>query len=74
MTHETEETTTDPYINGFLGWYDVRGFETADKCAYIYGPVFSNSTGFYNLTIGGKPFLVQQQWSNVSPQRCASHL
>ena len=74
MTHETEETTTDPYINGFLGWYDVRGFETADKCAYIYGPVFRNNTGFYNLTIGGKPFLVQQQWSNVSPQRCASHL
>jgi hypothetical protein len=74
MTHEAEETTTDPYINGFLGWYDIRGYETADKCAYIYGPVSRNATGFYNLTIGGKPFLVQQQWLNASPQRCASHL
>ncbi len=74
LQHETEETTTDPYINGFLGWYDIRGFETSDKCAYIYGPVFANSKGFYNLTIGGKPFLVQGQWDNGSPERCVTSL
>ena len=74
MAHETEETATDPYINGFLGWYDTHFFENADKCAYIYGPVFANRTGFYNLAIGGKPFLVQQNWRNITPQRCASSL
>lgn len=74
LQHETEETTTDPYINGFLGWYDIHGFETSDKCAYIYGPVFRNSTGFFNLTIGGKPFLVQGQWDNRSPERCTTSL
>lgn len=78
MTHEIEETTTDPVSVTvspyFLGWFDTRGFETADKCAYVYGPTFSNGKGFYNLTFGGKPFLIQQQWTNVSPQRCVSSL
>jgi hypothetical protein len=74
MTHEIEETTTDPVSVTvspyFLGYYDTRGFETADKCAYVYGQIFANSLGFYNLTMGGRPFLVQQQWINTSPQRC----
>jgi Phosphate-induced protein 1 conserved region len=78
MTHEIEETTTDPvsvtYSPYFLGWYDIRGYENADKCAYIYGPVYDNGLGWYNLTFGGRPFLVQQQWTNVSPQRCTSSL
>jgi hypothetical protein len=74
MTHETEETATDPFINGFLGYFDVRGEESADKCAFIFGQVFRNATGFFNQTIGGKPFLVQQQWINTTPQRCTSSL
>jgi hypothetical protein len=76
MTHEIEETTTDPvsvtFSPFFLGYYDIRGQETADKCAYIYGQVFANNLGLYNLTMGGKPFLVQQQWINTSPQRCTT--
>jgi hypothetical protein len=78
MTHEIEETTTDPVSVTvspfFLGYYDIRGQETADKCAYIYGQIFANSVGAYNLTMGGKPFLVQQQWINTSPQRCTASL
>jgi hypothetical protein len=74
VTHETEETTTDPYNNGFLGWFDIHGFETADKCAFVFGPVFRNTTGFFNVAIGGKPFLVQGQWPNNSPQRCTTSL
>ena len=78
MTHEIEETTTDPVSITeppyFLGYYDKIGFESADKCAYIYGQVFANNLGLFNLTIGGKPFLVQQQWINTSPQRCTTSL
>jgi Phosphate-induced protein 1 conserved region len=74
LAHETEETTTDPYINGFLGYFDIRGFENGDKCAYIYGPVFQNSTGFFNMVFGDKPFLVQQNWPNTGLQRCVSSL
>jgi hypothetical protein len=76
LQHETEETTTDPYINGFRGWYDIHGFESSDKCAYIYGQVFRNTTGFFNIAVGGKPFLVQGQWrrSASTPERCATTL
>ena len=74
MTHEIEETATDPYIDGFLGWYDPKFFENADKCAYIYGGVANNGLGYYNLTIGGKPFLVQENWANTQNQHCAKSL
>lgn len=75
MTHETEETTTDPVSVWrspyFLGWYDVTGEESADKCAYTYGSTLANNgAGYWNIIIGGKEFLVQQQWSNVKPQGC----
>jgi hypothetical protein len=76
LQHETEETTTDPYINGFRGWFDIHGFESSDKCAYIYGPVFRNATGFFNIAVGGKPFLVQGQWQRAAstPERCATSI
>jgi hypothetical protein len=79
MTHEIEETATDPVSawekRFFFGWYDVNGAENADKCAYRYGPsLIRNETDLWNLTIGGKPFLVQQQWSNVKPEGCLTAL
>jgi hypothetical protein len=70
VAHETEETSTDPYINGFLGWYDQFGEENADKCAYTYGKTFNNGLGFWNITVGTKPFLVQQNWAPLNNQRC----
>jgi len=79
MAHETEETATDPVSlfqsPYFHGWYDPFGEENGDKCAYIYGPTLTtNQFDYWNLTIGSKPFLVQQNWSNVSPQGCLTGL
>jgi phosphate-induced protein 1 len=70
VAHETEETATDPYINGFLGWYDKFGEENADKCAYTYGTLFKEGSGVWNVTIGAKNFLVQQNWAPLQQQRC----
>ncbi len=90
MAHEIEENATDPVtlyrvppspsapngIDGFFaGWYDRHGEENGDKCAYIYGPTLTkNRLDYWNMTIGQKRFLVQQNWSNVAPQGCLTGL
>jgi hypothetical protein len=75
MTHEIEETATDPVSvwgkKFFYGWYDVDFEENADKCAYTYGSTLANNgLGYWNVSVGGKPFLVQQQWANLKIQGC----
>jgi hypothetical protein len=75
MIHEIEETATDPVKvwdkKFFYGWYDVNFGENADKCAYHYGSTLTrNKLGYWNLSVGGKPFLVQMNWDNVKIQGC----
>jgi hypothetical protein len=60
LAHETEETTTDLMGNA---WFDSRGYENADKCAWTWGSTYSTSAGgVANIKVGGKDFLVQQNW------------
>jgi hypothetical protein len=67
LAHEVEETTTD-----MLGtaWWDNRGYENADKCAWNFGSVFSSGGSVANITVGAKKFLVQQNWVNAGSGGC----
>ena len=72
LAHEIEETTTDAMGNA---WFDNRGYENADKCAWTWGTIQTASNGGkFNMVIGGTQFLVQQNWKNVSGGGCALHL
>jgi hypothetical protein len=71
LAHETEETTTDEFGSA---WFDGRGFENADKCAWTFGSTFKTSSGgTANVTLGSKSFLIQQNWVNANGGGCAMH-
>jgi Phosphate-induced protein 1 conserved region len=65
IAHEMEETNTDPDLNA---WYDQKGNEDADKCAWTFG---SNqlkllSGAYYNMTLPAlsttnRNYLVQRE-------------
>ena len=68
LAHEIEETTTDMMGNA---WFDNRGYENADKCAWKWGTTYTTAAGgVANLNIGGKDFLVQQNWINAGSGGC----
>ena len=67
LAHEIEETTTDPMGNA---WYDTRGYENADKCAWNFGATYGSGGGVANMNLGGKHFLVQQNWINAGTGGC----
>lgn len=69
IAHETEETTTDELLNA---WYDTRGQENADKCAWNFGATYiGGGGGVANIHVGSKDFLVQQNWVNAGSGGCA---
>jgi hypothetical protein len=69
VAHELEESVTDPDLNA---WFDRRGRENADKCAWTFGTTQTASNGAkYNMTLGSKNWLVQQNWVNASGGYCA---
>jgi hypothetical protein len=51
--HELSEMLTDPQLNA---WYDQRGSENADKCAWT----------FNGLVTIGTPWKIQGNWSNAA--------
>jgi hypothetical protein len=65
-SHEHNETITDPFGSA---WYDRRGNEDGDKCAWNFGStsrISGPSGAEYNQTINGTPYYLQQEWSNHS--------
>ena len=70
IMHELEEAVTDPQ---FTGWYDDAGNENSDKCAWKFGTTYSApGGGVANMKLGGRDFLVQQNWVNASGGYCAT--
>jgi hypothetical protein len=69
IAHELEEAVTDPDLNA---WYDRRGQENADKCAWTFGTTYaSTNNSKANMRLGGKDYLIQQNWVNASGGYCA---
>jgi hypothetical protein len=69
IAHELEEAATDPDLNA---WYDRSGEENADKCAWTFGTESTASNGSkYNMTLGMRNYLIQQNWVNASGGYCA---
>ena len=69
IAHESEEAISDPDLNA---WYDRRGEENADKCAWTFGTTSKASNGsLYNITLGGAHYLIQQNWVNSGAGYCA---
>jgi len=67
IAHETEETTTDPLGTA---WFDRRGYENADKCAWTFGTTYISNGATANMNIGGKDFLIQRNWVNAGHGGC----
>jgi len=70
IAHESEEAISDPDLNA---WYDRRGYENADKCAWTFGTEQTASNGSkYNFSgTSGNEYLIQQNWVNASGGYCA---
>ncbi len=69
IAHELEETATDPDLNA---WYDGSGEENADKCAWTFGVIGTASNGSEtNMHLGGRDYLIQQNWLNAQNGMCA---
>lgn len=69
IAHEQEEAISDPDLNA---WFDRRGFENADKCAWTFGTESTASNGSaYNITLANVQYLIQQNWVNASGGFCA---
>ena len=69
ISHELEEATSDPDLNA---WYDRRGQENADKCAWTFGTTYTVSNGSKaNMKLGTRDYLIQRNWVNASGGFCA---
>ena len=68
IAHEIEESATDPNLNA---WYDSRGNENADKCAWTFGSTYTANGALANMKLGTRNYLVQRNWVNASGGYCS---
>jgi hypothetical protein len=69
IAHELEEATSDPDLNA---WYDRRGYENADKCAWTFGTTYTTANAAQaNMKLGTRDFLIQRNWVNSGSGFCA---
>jgi hypothetical protein len=68
-SHEHRESINDPLGNA---WFDRRGAEGSDKCAWNFGTLLGSGSTRYNQTINGHNYILQQEWSN-SGSTCKLH-
>jgi hypothetical protein len=68
MTHELEESVSDPHIDA---WNNSNEGENGDLCAWNFGAtqVLGNGSQ-YNVSFGGRNFLIQQNWLNAAGGGC----
>lgn len=58
LAHELEEATTDADASA---WYNRRGSENGDLCAWTFGSTYQVSNGAYaNMKLGTRDFLIQR--------------
>ena len=69
ISHELEEAVTDSLGTA---WYDTRGYENADKCAWTFGTEYTTSNGAKaNMRLGSRDYLIQRDLQqNVSGDLC----
>lgn len=68
LSHELEEAASDPDLNA---WYDSRGEENADKCAWTFGSTYTTGNGASaNMKLGGRDYLIQRNWVNANGGSC----
>jgi len=58
LAHELEEATTDADASA---WYNRRGSENGDLCAWTFGTTYQVANGAYaNMKLGTRDFLIQR--------------
>ena len=68
IAHELEEMVTDPNLNA---WFDLRGAENADKCAWTFGTTYTVNGALANMQLGTRNYLIQRNWVNASGGYCS---
>jgi hypothetical protein len=63
-SHEHREMINDPHGTA---WFDQKGYEGSDKCAWNFGTPLGTATNgsLYNQLINGHKYYLQQEWSNA---------
>mgnify|MGYP006279119829 CR=1 FL=1 len=59
LVHEIDEVITDPDIRT---WYDSRGAENADKCAWTFGISSMFAGAKYNYVANNVKYYIQRNW------------